>query len=181
MLLPEPALAKSFWVNSGAFTLNNSSIMVNSSSSSAAVVDGMGGSRPNASLRTVGGTSGSFSPAAQASNGTSPSNFGPLANPYALVPVPSTAGLTTYSQSSYSPDGSGNITLNPGYYPNGLYCISGGNVTMNPGLYYIANGNFWINTPGTVNATGVTVYHDGPNSSACSTSGSTSTAASSCA
>ncbi len=154
MLLTEPSAAKSFWVNSGKLTLNNSSIMVNSSSSTAAVVDGLSTSACDASVRTAGGTSGSFSPAAKA-------GFGPTANPYSLLPVPSTSGMTTYTTSSYSPNLSGTITLNPGYYPNGLYCINGGNVTMNAGTYVIKGGNFWINTTGTVTANGVTVVHDG--------------------
>src|SRR5436309_2672522 len=70
------------------------------------------------------------------------------------------------SLASSSSDAHGNITLNPGYYPNGLYCINGGNVTMNPGLYYVENGNLWINTTGTVTGNGVTLYHNGSNGSA---------------
>ena len=85
-----------------------------------------------------------------------------LSDPYATVPVPSTSGMTTYSQSTYTPDSSGNVTLSPGYYPNGIY-ISSGNVTFNPGLYYIEGGNCWINTPGSVTGNGVTLYHNGPN------------------
>ena len=78
---------------------------------------------------------------------------------------PSTTGLSTYTTSTYSPNGSGNITLSPGYYPNGIY-ISSGNVTMSPGLYYISGGNFWINTTGTVTGNNVTIFHNGSNSNA---------------
>jgi Flp pilus assembly protein TadG len=159
LLLLDASASKSFWVNSGRFTLNNSAVHVNSSSSTAAVVEGSSSSIANATVRVNGGASGAFSPAAA-------TGFSPKPDPFALVPVPSTSGLTTYSTSTYTPNASGNITLNPGYYPNGLYCINGGNVTMNPGLYYIANGNFWINTSGTVTANGVTIYHHGPGSSA---------------
>jgi hypothetical protein len=37
---------------------------------------------------------------------------------------------------------------------------------MNPGVYYVANGNCWINTTGTVTGNGVTIFHAGSNSSA---------------
>ena len=158
-LLLEPSAADSFWINGGSLTLNNGFIQVNSSNTSAAVVNGASGSEANATIRAVGGTSGTFNPAAK--GGLPPQN-----NPFALLPTPSTTGLTTYSQSNYLPDTHNNITLNPGYYPNGLYCINGGNVTMNPGLYYVANGNLWINTTGTVTGNGVTLYHNGSNNTA---------------
>src|SRR5579871_1187107 len=159
MLITDPTAADAFWINGGNLRLSNGFIQVNSNSANAAVVSGASGSEAYATVRTVGGTSGTFSPAA--TTGTAPQN-----NPYALLPPPSKSGLTTYSQSTYLPDASGNITLNPGYYPNGLYCINGGNVTMNPGLYYVEHGNLWINTPGTVTGNGVTLYHNGSDSSA---------------
>lgn len=154
MLILDPTGSKSFWLNSGRLNLSSAPVQVNSNNATAAKVDS--GSTANATVRVVGGSSGSFSPAAQ-------TGAAPVPDPYALVPVPSKTGLTTYTTSVYS----GNVTLNPGYYPNGLYHISGsGNVTMNPGLYYIEGGNFWINTTGTVTANGVTIYHNGSNSSA---------------
>jgi Flp pilus assembly protein TadG len=159
MLLLEQTAADSFWVNGGILKLINAYIQVNSTNPNAAVVNGAGGSEAFANVKTAGGSSGTFSPAA--TTGTTPQN-----NPYALLPTPSKAGLTTYSTSNYFPDAQGNITLNPGYYPNGLYCINGGNVTMNPGLYYVEHGNLWINTPGTVTGNGVTLYHNGSNPSA---------------
>jgi Flp pilus assembly protein TadG len=159
MLVTDPTASNAFWVNSGALTLNAAPIQVNSTSATSAVVNGMAGSKANATVSTVGGTSGSFS--------TPPTTgAAPVANPYALLQAPSTTGLSTINQSNFLPDASGKITLNPGYYPNGLYVINGGNVTMNPGMYYIANGNFWINTTGTVTGNQVTIYHDGPNNSA---------------
>jgi Flp pilus assembly protein TadG len=158
MLVLDPTGAKSFWINSGSLTLNGPSIRVDSNNSGAAEVDGTS-SAVNAVVRVVGGSTGSFSPAAK-------SGASPISDPFALVPIPSTSGMTTYTQSSYSPDSNGNITLNPGYYPNGLYCTNGGNVTLNSGLYYIEHGNFWINTTGTVTGNGVTIYHNGSDSTA---------------
>jgi hypothetical protein len=159
MLVTDPTASQSFWVNSGALTLNGAPIQVNSTSSTAAVTSGMAGSTANVTVDVVGGSSGTFS-------NTPVTGASPVANPYALLQAPSTSGLTTINQSNFTPNGQGNITLNPGYYPNGLYCINGGNVTLNPGMYYIANGNFWINTTGTVNGNGVTIYHAGPNNTA---------------
>jgi len=159
MLVTDPTNSRSFWVNSGNLTMSAAPVQVNSDSATAAVVDGSSQSAANAAVKAVGGTAGAFTPSAK-------SGGSPMQNPLALVPVPSTSGLTTYNQSTWNPNGSGNVTLNPGYYPNGLYVTNGGNVTMNPGLYYIANGNFWINTTGTVTGNGVTIYHNGANSTA---------------
>lgn len=165
MILLDPTAAKSFWVNAGSLTLNgtNISMWVDSNNANAAAVEGSGSPSASATVKTVGGSSGSFSP-------STTTGVAPKPDPYALLPVPSTTGLTTYTTSVYTPV-SGNITLNPGYYPNGLYCINGGNVKLNPGLYYIKNGNFWINTPGTVTVNpggvgGVTIYHGGSNATA---------------
>jgi Flp pilus assembly protein TadG len=159
MLVLDPTGADAFWVNSGSLTLSNAPVVVDSNNSNAAAVSGMSSSTVSATVRAVGGSAGSFSPAAK-------TGVDPVPDPYALLQAPSTAGMTTYTQSSYSPNSSGNITLNPGYYPNGLYCINGGNVTLNPGVYYVSGGNFWINTPGTVTGNGVTIYHAGADSSA---------------
>jgi Flp pilus assembly protein TadG len=159
MVVLDPTGAKSFWVHSGSFTESSANIQVNSNDDSAAVVDGKAGSAANAAVQAVGGSTGSFTPAVK--GGQAPVN-----NPYALLPIPSNTGMTTYTQSSYVPDGNGKITLNPGYYPNGLYCINGGNVTLNPGLYYVEHGNFWVNTTGTVTGDGVTIYHNGSDNTA---------------
>lgn len=159
MLILEPTAGYSFWIHSGALTLANAPIQVNSSSSKAAVVDGAANSAANAAVTAVGGSSGNFNPAPKG-GGT------PMPDPFALVPEPTTQGLKVYTQSEYYPDQNGNIVLNPGYYPNGLYVTHGGNVTLNPGLYYIAHGNFWINTPGTVTGNGVTIFHAGSDQSA---------------
>jgi len=159
MLLLDSTGSGSFLVNGGSYTLNTANVQNNSKSATASIVEGVTGSVANASVTQVGGSSGSFNP-------TTKSGGGAINDPYALLPAPSTTGMTTYTQSSYSPDGSGNITLNPGYYPNGLYCINGGNVTLNAGTYYVENGNFWINTSGTVTGNGVTIYHAGSNSTA---------------
>ena len=158
MLVLDPTGAKAFWVTGGSLTLNTAPVQVNSNSTSAAEIDGASSS-VSATVKAVGGAAGSgFTPAAQVGGS-------PVAERFGAVPEPSTTGLTTYSQSTYTPNSGGTITLNPGYYPNGVY-ISDGNVTMNPGMYYISGGNFWINTTGTVTGNNVTIFHNGSNASA---------------
>ena len=157
MVILDPAGAKAFWVNGGSLTLNTAPIQVNSNSSTAAEIDGAGSS-VTATVKAVGGSSGAFTPAAKIGGS-------PVADPFGAVVEPTTAGLTTFTTSTYSPNSSGNVTLNPGYYPNGIY-VSDGNVTMNPGLYYVQGGNMWINTTGTVTGNNVTIFHNGSNSSA---------------
>jgi hypothetical protein len=156
ILVTDPTGANAFWVNGGSMTVNTAPIQVNSNSSTAA--DVATGSSVSATVKAVGGSSGTFTPVAKVGGS-------PVADPFGAIVEPTTSGLTKFTTSTYTPNGSGNITLNPGYYPNGIY-ISSGNVTMNPGMYYVEGGNFWINTTGTVTGNNVTVFHNGSNSSA---------------
>ena len=50
------------------------------------------------------------------------------------------------------------VTLNPGWYNNGLHITSNQVVTLNPGVYYIdgAGGNFQIDSGAVITGTGVT-------------------------
>src|SRR5216683_431088 len=64
MLVLDQSAADSFWVNGGTLKLNNAYVQVNSSSPNAAVVSGISGSEAYATVKAVGGTSGTFSPAA---------------------------------------------------------------------------------------------------------------------
>lgn len=161
MLILDPTGAKAFWVSGGSLSLSTAPIQVNSNSATAADIDnGSAGksSSVSATVKAVGGATGTFTPAAKVGGS-------PVADPFGAVVEPTTAGLTTYSTSTYSPNSSGNITLNPGYYPNGIY-VGSGNLTMNPGLYYVQGGNVWINTTGTVTGNNVTIFHNGSNSNA---------------
>jgi hypothetical protein len=163
MLITDPTGAKAFYVTGGTMSLNTAPIQVNSNNATAAAIDngsatGGNTSAVTATVKAVGGASGSFTPAAKVGGS-------PVADPFGAVAEPSTLGLTTFNQSVYTPNLLGNVTLTPGYYPNGIY-VSDGNLTMNPGLYYVSGGNFWINTTGTVTGNNVTIFHNGSNSSA---------------
>jgi Flp pilus assembly protein TadG len=50
----------------------------------------------------------------------------------------------------------GNVTLNPGYYSNGMTLK--GTVTLNPGTYYVSGGDFQVNANADVSGSGVTIF-----------------------
>ncbi|MGO9486908.1 MAG: pilus assembly protein TadG-related protein [Rhodomicrobium sp.] len=81
-------------------------------------------------------------------------NQQPVSDPYANVPMPSSAGCdyptTTYIGTSQ--------TINAGRYCYGLQIGAWGiGVTMNPGIYYIKSGQFSIANGSTVMGSGVTI------------------------
>ena len=69
-----------------------------------------------------------------------------IPDPYAGLTPPNPASLTTRTGSASSYTGTGNVTFQPGYYPNTLNVnASGGgfglaNVTLASGIYYLAQG-----------------------------------------
>ena len=75
-------------------------------------------------------------------------------NPYAALSVPSKSSWG----SKQSDSGASTVTLNPGWYNNGLHITSNQVVTLNPGVYYIdgAGGNFQIDSGAVITGTGVT-------------------------
>jgi hypothetical protein len=158
ILLIDPTTnGEAFSIYNGAFTMNLAPMHINSTSPlSASVTGGMQATAANATLELAGGYFGTFNP--QPIGGAVQ-----VANPYALIQPPGTYGLVRYDQSSYLPDAGNNITLNPGYYPNGININDGGDVTLNSGTYFIKQG-LWINTPGTVSGNQVMLYVSGTDS-----------------
>jgi hypothetical protein len=75
-------------------------------------------------------------------------NAPPAADPFADVPVPSTAGP------SYS--STGGAVLQPGHYTNGMNLS--GTKTLSPGVYVVSGGNFKINANANISGSGVTIY-----------------------
>ena len=80
----------------------------------------------------------------------------PTPNPYAALSVP--AKSSWGSKQSDTAAAGATVTLNPGWYNNGLHITSNQVVTLNPGVYYIdgAGGNFQIDSGAVVTGTGVT-------------------------
>jgi hypothetical protein len=75
-----------------------------------------------------------------------------LLDPYANLAMPSFSGC---DHNNYST--SGNATLNPGVYCNGMGFSSHANVTLNPGVYIVDRGAFDVGSHATVSGTGVTI------------------------
>jgi Putative Flp pilus-assembly TadE/G-like len=77
-------------------------------------------------------------------------------NPYAALSVP--AKSSSGSPQNDTAAAGATVTLNPGWYNNGLHITSNQVVTLNPGVYYIdgAGGNFQIDSGAVVTGTGVT-------------------------
>ena len=75
-------------------------------------------------------------------------------NPYAALSVPSKSSWG----SKQNDTAAATVTLNPGWYNNGLHITSNQVVRLNPGVYYIdgAGGNFQIDSGAVVTGTGVT-------------------------
>ena len=78
-------------------------------------------------------------------------------NPYAALSVPSKSSWG--SKQSDSGAAGATVTLNPGWYNNGLHITSNQVVTLNPGVYYIdgSGGNLAIDSGAVVTGTGVTL------------------------
>jgi hypothetical protein len=75
-------------------------------------------------------------------------NAPPAADPFADVPVPSSAGPTYTSTSG--------AVLQPGHYTNGMNLS--GTKTLSPGVYVVSGGNFRINANANISGSGVTIY-----------------------
>ena len=87
-------------------------------------------------------------------NVTPPLSYAPelIPDPYAdmALPTPGSCVATGLKVTS------GNATLNPGTYCNGLQISHNANVTLNPGTYIITNGTFSVSSS-TVTGAGVTI------------------------
>jgi hypothetical protein len=80
-------------------------------------------------------------------------NQPPVADPYASVPMPSSAGC---DYDHFWASGS-QLTISPGRYCDGLAIAGGYSWTMQPGIYYIKSGHFDIAGGASVTGTGVTI------------------------
>jgi Flp pilus assembly protein TadG len=82
----------------------------------------------------------------------------PMANASPPLATPSLAAAEALGTYPFFSAGYGStVTMNPGYYPNGV-TINGSTVTMNPGTYYLAGGSFYAWNSATLSGSGVTIY-----------------------
>lgn len=72
----------------------------------------------------------------------------PVGDPFADLPVPSTAG-PTYANAN-------GAVLQPGHFTNGMNLS--GTKTLSPGVYVVSGGNFRINANAVISGSGVTIY-----------------------
>jgi hypothetical protein len=124
-------------------------IVSDSSASSSLSVGGSASVTVNAAIATGGinATSGLV-------DNANISGAAPTPNPYAALSVPGTSSWGSKQSDSGAPT----VTLNPGWYNNGLHITANQIVTLNPGVYYIdgKGGNLQIDSGAVVTGTGVT-------------------------
>jgi hypothetical protein len=162
MYVLDPSAADAFQVTNGAtVTMNGCSIIVDSTNSTAMLVNG--GSHVTASaIDVVGGAS--------VTNGgvTTPvptTGISPVTDPFLTVPAPA-VGACNYTNESV---GTGTWTLSAGVYCGGITLHNGAIVTFNPGTYIINGGGVSFAT-GSVTGSGVMFYLTGTNATYASAS-----------
>lgn len=84
-------------------------------------------------------------------NGQTNTGAPPMTDPLASLPVPS----VTNNQGSVPKKGG--VTLQPGYYPNGI-SLTGGTVTLSPGIYNLGGAGLDITANGSLVGNGVMLY-----------------------
>jgi Flp pilus assembly protein TadG len=133
--------------NTGRVRVIGGALYVNSTDPSALALGT--GSLSADSLEIVGGYSGSLTNV----TGTVDTGAQPQTDPLVRLPAPDTSLL---SQQTYT---SGNATLNPGIYRNGLKVSGSATVTLQPGIYVLDGGG--LNIGGLANVTGsqVMIYN----------------------
>jgi hypothetical protein len=158
ILITDPSAAGALTLTGGARLTANAAIQVNSANPGAVNASNGAYATDNGGLNIVGGysipswatTSTFFSKAPTTGNSIA-------ADPYATLPAPSTAGLSTRSAPN-PPYGS--ATIYPGIYNGGLTLGGGMTITMSPGIYYM-KGNFTVANGVTLTGTsGVMIYMD---------------------
>jgi hypothetical protein len=138
---------------SGGSTIVNMpkcNLVSDSSAASSLLVSGSASVTVNAAIAT-----GGINATAGLVDNMNISGAAPTPNPYAALSVPGTASWGSKQNDSGAPT----ITLNPGWYNNGLHITANQVVTLNPGVYYIdgKGGNLQIDSGAVVTGTGVTI------------------------
>ena len=141
--------------DSGGKVIVGGTIYVDSSSSTAVSLSGSAYVQANAIDITGGDTTSGGSKLV----GTVQTHQSPVADPFASLPVPTTAGMTTYSAVNLS--GTQTATLNPGVYVGGINISGSAKATLNPGIYYIKGGGLTVSGSGSITdlGKGVLIYN----------------------
>ncbi len=151
-----PSGSNAFTVTAlGGVNTNGGSIAVNSTDSKAATITA-GGSVYASEVDIVGGYGYSSTGrivTAPVSNNIK-TGVSATADPLSSLPVPNPATLTPQTYT-----GSGQTTLQPGYYSSGINLSApSGTITLQSGIYYI-NGGFGDSSGATIVGNGVMIYN----------------------
>ena len=129
-------------------TLKGCSLYDNSNDPTAMVVGGSARLDVSA-VGVVGGITGAEN--ITASNGIT-TGRSPISDPYSKVNFPSFSGCTENNLTVKD-----NVTLNPGVYCGGIRVNAGASVSLNPGIYYMDQGDLWVNSNASISGTNVTI------------------------
>ncbi len=131
----------------GNASLNLTGCNINSNSTASNAVSTSGSATLSADcIVVVGGVSLNGGSTTQKCANTV-TNTSAVADPYASLPVPTSA--TTRPNSN-------GATLQPGVYPNGLNLT--GTKTLQPGVYIVTGGNINVGSNANITGSGVTIY-----------------------
>ena len=141
----------------GSVTVNNASIIVDSSDSAAVIVGGNGSIK--ATQIQITGSPGDIVTGNGKIIGGIESGSTPTVDPLRYLPAPDTSGLAVQSTSKLTVGGNTSRTLDPGIYVGGISVSGNGSVVLNPGTYYLQGGGFIFSGTGGVSGSGVTLYN----------------------
>jgi Flp pilus assembly protein TadG len=145
-----PNVSDSLHVDGGGVISSACGVAVNSSSTSAAIINGTL-SAPTVDI--VGGYSGTIN-SPKITTGSKR-----VSDPLFYLPPPSyLLGSCDYINYSIS---SGTVSLSKGVYCGGITISGNAAVTLNAGTYILMGGGLTISGTGTVSGTGVTLYNTG--------------------
>ena len=145
-----PKASDSLHVDGGGVITSACGVAVNSSSPTAAIINGTL-SAPTVDI--VGGYSGTIkSPKIT-------TGIKPVSDPLFYLPAPSwVLGTCDYTNKTIN---SGTVTLSKGVYCGGITISGSAAVTFSAGTYILMGGGLTISGTGTVSGTGVTLYNTG--------------------
>lgn len=147
----DPTASGAFSLSGGVQLVVKCGVQVNSSSSTAMTVTG-GTSLTSPSIGVVGG----YSLNGGSSITPLPTIHVPVVNDPLANLAPPTVGACNYTNTNVT---SGNPTLSPGVYCNGISISNGTDVIFNPGTYILKGGGLNFSGGATVSGSGVTFYN----------------------
>lgn len=160
IILLDPTATGAFTLTGGTKITTQSTIQVNTSSTTGTQLTGASNITAAALHLHGGGTRDTSSSVTLTSESSVKSGVAAVADPLASLATPTTAGLTNQSFTSTY----GSKTISPGVYSGGLTIGNGMTVTMQPGIYYMKGGPLSVAGGVTLTGSGVTIFMDNTSS-----------------